>query len=75
MSKSLRLPKRHLQVVNRQAGLVGHRVLAVGRIRPADCANCGNARRIQARNEAGQLHTVHCPVCQLSAIGTAAVTR
>ncbi|MFJ9523268.1 hypothetical protein ACIRPK_34135 [Kitasatospora sp. NPDC101801] len=72
MSQSLRPQLRHLMVVNRQQHQVGHRVLAVGRIRPQTCTNCCGERRVQA-GPAGP--SVPCPVCSLSAVDTKAVAR
>ncbi|MFD8706828.1 hypothetical protein ACFV1W_30210 [Kitasatospora sp. NPDC059648] len=69
MSQSLRTPQRHLRVVNPRPHEAGRGVLIVGRIRPAGtvCPNCHDFGRATVRR-AGQLVSVACPVCSLSAV-------
>lgn len=71
MFKSVRPSRRGLlMVVNRHAaGTPGRQVLAVGKITPVRCSNCGDFPSVRVRDGA-RLVTVHCPVC--SPIGGAA---
>jgi len=73
MPKSVRPCERPFLLVNMSAAhTAGRRVLAVGRIRPASCSNCGGAKDVKV-GSGSELRIVKCPVCQLIAPSIAAV--